>query len=192
MDDDGTLGVGHVRGEPRHREVGRRAPQERLGADHRLDLPVAGRLHLGVLDDRLHHGGAGASAVARSSWAETRARTSSTAEGSTAPISASVDALAQPIVQRVDDRRGTRPVPHSRPTRTAARTDGRCSPHRQDRSGRPAFVRQSRIRKVASSHPTPARGGSRCRAPGGAGPNAGLMPVVALPRIVQRQLEKGS
>ena len=30
-----------------------------VGADHRLDVPVAGRLDLGVLDDRLHDRGAG-------------------------------------------------------------------------------------------------------------------------------------
>jgi hypothetical protein len=58
MEDDGPLGVRHAGAEPRHREVGRRAPQQRAGVDRRLDLPVAGGLRLGVLDDRLHHRGA--------------------------------------------------------------------------------------------------------------------------------------
>ena len=59
MDDDGPFGMGHARGEPRHRKVGCRAPQQRVGADDRLDVPVAGGLDLGVLDDRLHDRSAG-------------------------------------------------------------------------------------------------------------------------------------
>jgi hypothetical protein len=59
MHDDGSFGVGQASGEPRHRKIGRRAPQEGAGADHRLYVPVAGRLDPGVLDDRFHDRGAG-------------------------------------------------------------------------------------------------------------------------------------
>jgi ABC-type branched-subunit amino acid transport system substrate-binding protein len=59
MDDDGPFGVGHPRGESGHRKVGCRAPHGHIRADHRLDIPIAGRFRPGVLDDRLHHGSAG-------------------------------------------------------------------------------------------------------------------------------------
>jgi hypothetical protein len=49
----------HAGGEPRHREIGRRAPHEGVTIDDRLDLLVARRFEVGVLDDRLHHCGAG-------------------------------------------------------------------------------------------------------------------------------------
>jgi hypothetical protein len=57
--DDGSFGMSHARGESGHGKVGCRAPKERVGADHRFDVPVAGRLGLGVFDDRLHDGGTG-------------------------------------------------------------------------------------------------------------------------------------
>ena len=54
MDDDGSFRVGHAHGEPRHRKVGCRAPHGNIRSDHRFDVPVAGGLDLGVLDDRFH------------------------------------------------------------------------------------------------------------------------------------------
>ena len=59
MDNNRPFGVGHIRGESAHRKVGCRAPHEHIGADRRLDIPIAGRFCLGVFDDQLHHGSAG-------------------------------------------------------------------------------------------------------------------------------------
>ena len=165
MDDDGSLRVGHARGEPRHRKVGCRAPQERIGADRRLDVPVAGRLHLGVLDDRLHHGGAGRQRAWRGRRVSRpgpgprrrpraprrRSRPAWTRSGATG------HATCAPT------RRVTTRVPRSRPGRTAVRTDGRCSPRRRGRPDRPAFdvapTRLSRSAPPAPGAPTATRRG---------------------------------
>jgi hypothetical protein len=58
MHNEGPFGPGHLSGQPSHRKVGRRAPQQYVGADDRLDIPVTGRLDVGILDNRLHHRGA--------------------------------------------------------------------------------------------------------------------------------------
>jgi hypothetical protein len=59
MHDDGAFGMRHVCAEPGHRKVGRRTPQQRIDPNRRLDFPIAGRLHRSILDDCLHHCGAG-------------------------------------------------------------------------------------------------------------------------------------
>ena len=135
MDDDGSFGVGHARGEPRHRKVGCRAPQEDIGSDHRLDIPVARRLDLGVLDDRLHDRSAGSKGRGEVVCVQTRgpaprrrltarqrrSRPVSTRSGATGP------ATSAPT------QRETRRVLRSRQGRTAGRTDDRYSLRRRGR-----------------------------------------------------------
>lgn len=54
MDDDGPFGVAHAGGELCHRKIRCRAPQQDVGIDHRLDVAIAARFRLGVLDDGFH------------------------------------------------------------------------------------------------------------------------------------------
>ena len=103
MQDDRPFRVCHVGGQPRHREVRGRAPQQRIGVDDRLDVAVARRLGLGVLDDRLHH---------RDARRERRGEIVMGGDAAqdlvdggrlqSADLGQRRDTLAQPLVQRMD------------------------------------------------------------------------------------------